>query len=123
MYTISDTRCPLRTTPFTFPSLPQTMDVLKQRLSEDKVEYVEKVFATSESIAGLRSSPFVSQIFSYDTHCLHTSSSVVLLESYFYINFTCTHHFLQEPDIRVYVMAMYSFHARAVICEVGKIMH
>lgn len=98
------------------------MDVLKQRLSEDKVEYVEKVFATSESIAGLRSSPFVSQIFSYDTHCLHAPSSVVLLDSTLHV-FIYTGHLLQEPDIRVYVMAMYSFHARAVICEVGKNMY
>ena len=54
----------LVTSPFQFPflllSMVQTMDVLKQRLNEDNVTYEEKVFATSESIAGLRTSPFVS---------------------------------------------------------------
>ena len=48
------------------------MDVLKQRLSDDGVDYVEKVFATSDSIAGLRSSPFVSQNnYLLSTPCVH----------------------------------------------------
>ena len=36
------------------------MDTLKKYLADNDVEYLEKVFATSESIGGLLPSPFVS---------------------------------------------------------------
>jgi gamma-aminobutyric acid type B receptor len=61
-----------------------TMDALKKSLSEYGIDYLEKVFTTSESIGGLRPNPF-------------------------------------EPHIRIYVFAMYSLHARALICEVRKV--
>ena len=32
------------------------------------------------------------------------------------------HVFLQESDIRIYVAAMYSYHARALVCEVSQSM-
>ena len=38
------------------------MDTLKRYLAESNVEYLEKVFATSESIGGLLPNPFVCQI-------------------------------------------------------------
>jgi gamma-aminobutyric acid type B receptor len=60
-----------------------TMDALKKSLSEYGIDYLEKVFTTSESIGGLRPNPF-------------------------------------EPHIRIYVFAMYSLHARALICEAYK---
>ena len=37
------------------------MDTLKRYLAENDIEYLEKVFATSESIGGLLPNPFVSQ--------------------------------------------------------------
>ena len=39
------------------------MDTLKRYLAENDIEYLEKVFATSESIGGLLPNPFVSQKF------------------------------------------------------------
>lgn len=39
------------------------MDTLKKYLSENNVAYLEKVFATSESINGLLPNPFVSVYF------------------------------------------------------------
>ena len=37
------------------------MDTLKRYLAENDIEYLEKVFATSESIGGLLPNPFVCQ--------------------------------------------------------------
>lgn len=47
------------------------MDALKRKLTEYNIDYVEKVFATSESINALQPNPFVSALVYLCIMCVH----------------------------------------------------
>ena len=55
------------------------MDTLKRYLAENEVEYLEKVFATSESIGGLLPNPFVSVTSPYHSLCAFSSHTYNML--------------------------------------------
>lgn len=64
------------------------MDRLKALLKEGKVDYSEKLFNTSSSIAGLAPNPFVSTIKDDLTfgghHALETASTTYVYYTYWY---------------------------------------
>ena len=83
-------------------TLLQMMNYLKRDLTTLEVEYTEKVFNSADGVGGLGPEPFVSVWYSL---CLRHCFTPALIT-------------LQDLEARIYVLAMYSSHARALMCEV-----
>ena len=79
------------------------MDRLKQMLDTINFNYTERIFESEDGIAGLGPEPFVSElIISYpmNDHLIITSH-------------------LQDPSIRIHIIAAYAVHARSLLCKVA----
>ena len=67
------------------------MDTLKRYLAENDIEYLEKVFATSESIGGLLPNPFVSQKFDTGVVMLRINPWGIFEVRSMYVLYACMH--------------------------------
>ena len=81
------------------------MDHLKQMLDTVNVTYLERIFESEDGIAGLGREPFVSKlIVSYP------------MNDHLIITVYSSH--LQDPSIRIYIIAAFAPHARSLLSEV-----
>ena len=85
------------------------MDRLKQLLDTINVTYNETNFETKDGIAGLGPEPFVSGLID---KLISRPMHDILVDVSFP---SCP----QDPNIRIYIIATYSSHARSLLCEVA----